>query len=80
MALVIGTAVLSQSDDGVDEVTFQPSADFMEMSLIERLGAAYLLVSEIYDLIDYEDDIDPEDEDLEDDEDEDDDWSEEEYA
>lgn len=80
MALVIGTAVLSQSDDGVDEVTFQPSADFMEMSLIERLGAAYLLISEIYDLIDFEDDVDPEDEDF-DDEDEDlEDWSDEELA
>jgi hypothetical protein len=77
MALVIGTAVLTQSDDGVDEVTFQPSADFMEMSLIERLGAAYLLISEIYDLIDYDD---PEDEEDEEDEDEDEDWSEEEYA
>lgn len=80
MALVIGTAVLSQSDDGVDEVTFQPSADFMEMSLIERLGAAYLLISEIYDLIDFEDDIDPEDEDLEDEEEDLEDWSDEELA
>jgi hypothetical protein len=80
MALVIGTAVLSQSDDGVDEVTFQPSADFMEMSLIERLGAAYLLISEIYDLIDFEDDVDPEDEDFDDEDKDLEDWSDEELA
>jgi hypothetical protein len=78
MALVIGTAILTQSEDGVDEVTFQPSADFMELSLIERLGAAYLLVSEIYDLIDFEDDEEEiEDEELDE---EDEDWTDEDLA
>jgi len=54
MTVVIGTAVIerSTSDDDVDLVQFNLSDEFMECSLPERIGALYMLIDQLYDLMD----------------------------
>jgi len=54
MTVVIGTAVIerSTSDDDVDLVQFNLSDEFMACSLPERIGALYMLIDQLYDLMD----------------------------
>lgn len=67
MSVVIGTAVIVSSEDDIDTVELKLSSEFMECSLAERIGALYMLIDQIYDLMDYDSDEESdEDEDEED--------------
>lgn len=70
MSVVIGTAVIERNEGEIDLVQFNLSDEFMECSLPERIGALYMLIDQLYDLMD--DDVVEE---VEDDE-----WSEEDLA
>jgi len=75
MSVVIGTAVIERNEGEIDLVQFNLSDEFMECSLPERIGALYMLIDHLYDLMDDDYIIVEEDEEGEDDE-----WSEEDLA
>jgi hypothetical protein len=75
---VIGTGIIVADEDGVENVSFDFSADFLERSLPERIGSLYLLIDALYDFMD--NDLYAEEEVEEEEEDEFDLWEEEDLA